>query len=173
MTDSSGSNDKPSDQLKNPTARILRLEDTDGDGRFDKSVVFAQQVMFPQGCLWHDGWVYVAAPPSIWRFRDTNDDGVSDQREEWWKGDTLTGCANDVHGPHLGPDGYLYWTKGAFAEQTHKLGNGRTLNDKAAHIYRARPDGSDLDVIMSGGMDNPVEVAFTAEGETVFHQHVY
>lgn len=168
VTDSSGSNDKPSDQLKNPTARILRLEDTDGDGRFDNSVVFAQQVMFPQGCLWHDGWVYVAAPPSIWRFRDTNDDGVSDQREEWWKGDTLTGCANDVHGPHLGPDGYIYWTKGAFAEQTHKLGNGRTLNDKAAHIYRARPDGSNLDVLMTGGMDNPVEVAFTAEGETVF-----
>lgn len=168
VTDSSGSNDKPSDQLKNPTARILRLADTDGDGRFDQSLVFAQQVMFPQGCLWHDGWVYVAAPPSIWRFRDTNDDGVSDQREEWWKGDTLTGCANDVHGPHLGPDGYIYWTKGAFAEQTHKLGNGRTLNDKAAHIYRARPDGSDLDVIMTGGMDNPVEVAFTPEGETVF-----
>ncbi len=168
VTDSSGSNDKPSDQLKNPTARVLRLEDTDSDGRFDKSVVFAQQVMFPQGCLWHDGWVYVAAPPSIWRFRDNNGDGVSDQREEWWKGDTLTGCANDVHGPHLGPDGYIYWTKGAFAEQTHKLGNGRTLNDKAAHIYRARPDGSDLDVIMTGGMDNPVEVAFTPEGETVF-----
>ncbi len=168
VTDSSGSNDKPDIQLKNPTARILRLEDTDGDGRFDKSVVFAEQVMFPQGCLWHDGWVYVAAPPSIWRFRDTNGDGVSDQREEWWKGDTLTGCANDVHGPQLGPDGYIYWTKGAFAEQTHKLGNGRTLNDKAAHIYRARPDGSDLDVIMTGGMDNPVEIAFTPEGETIF-----
>lgn len=168
VTDSSGSNDKPADQLKNPTARILRLEDTDGDGRFDQTVVFAQQVMFPQGCLWYDGWVYVAAPPSIWRFRDTDGDGVSDQREEWWKGDTLTGCANDVHGPHLGPDGYIYWTKGAFAEQTHKLGNGRTLNDKAAHIYRSRTDGSDLDVIMTGGMDNPVEVAFTSEGETVF-----
>lgn len=168
VTDSSGSNEKPDIQIKNPTARILRLEDTDGDGRFDKSVVFAEQVMFPQGCLWHDGWVYVAAPPSIWRFRDTNGDGVSDQREEWWKGDTLTGCANDVHGPQLGPDGYIYWTKGAFAEQTHKLGNGRTLNDKAAHIYRARPDGSDLDVIMTGGMDNPVEIAFTPEGETIF-----
>ncbi len=168
VTDSSGSNDKPEDQLKNPTARILRLEDTDGDGRFDRTVIFAQQVMFPQGCLWHDGWVYVAAPPSIWRFKDTNGDGVADVREEWWKGETLTGCANDVHGPYLGPEGYIYWTKGAFAEQTHKLGNGRTVNDRAAHIYRSRPDGSDLEVVMNGGMDNPVEVAFTPEGETVF-----
>jgi putative membrane-bound dehydrogenase-like protein len=168
VTDSSGSNEKPEIQLKNPDHRVLRLEDTDGDGRFDQSAVFADKVMFPQGCLWHEGWVYVAGPPSIWRFRDTDGDGVADQREEWFKGGTLTGCANDIHGPYLGPDGYLYWTKGAFAEQSHTLGNGRRLKDKAAHIFRARPDGSDLDVIMSGGMDNPVEVAFTPEGEAIF-----
>lgn len=168
VADSSGSNDRPVEQLKNPTARLLRLEDPDGSGRFTKSIVFADHVMFPEGCLWHDGWVYVASPPSIWRFRETANDGKTDRREEWWKGETLTGCANDLHGPYLGPDGYLYWTKGAFAEQTHQLGNGRTLNDQAAHIYRARADGSDLDVIMSGGMDNPVEVAFTPEGEAIF-----
>lgn len=168
VTDSSGSNDKPSEQLKNPTHRVLRLEDTDGDGTFDKSTVFADKVMFPQGCLWHDGSIYVAGPPSLWKFTDTDGDGVADQREEWFKGGTLTGCANDIHGPYLGPDGYLYWTKGAFDEQTHTLGNGRVLKDRAAHIYRARPDGSDLDVVMTGGMDNPVGVAFTAEGEVVF-----
>ncbi|MEO8352420.1 MAG: PVC-type heme-binding CxxCH protein [Chthoniobacteraceae bacterium] len=168
VTDSSGSNEKPDQQLKNPTHRILCLTDTNGDGSFDSAKVFADKVMFPQGCLWHAGSVYVAAPPSIWKFTDTNGDGVADQREEWFKGGTLTGCANDIHGPYLGPDGYLYWTKGAFAEQTHTLGNGRVLKDRAAHIYRARPDGSDLGVVMSGGMDNPVEVAFTAEGEVVF-----
>ncbi|MBK8001269.1 MAG: c-type cytochrome [Verrucomicrobia bacterium] len=168
VTDSSGSNEKPSEQLKNPKARILRLEDTDGDGVFDKSVVFADKVMFPQGCLWHDGSVYAAGPPSIWKFTDTDGDGLADKREEWFKGGTLTGCANDIHGPYLGPDGYIYWTKGAFDEQTHTLGNGRVLKDRAAHIYRAKPDGSDLDVVMTGGMDNPVGVAFTAEGEVVF-----
>ena len=168
VTDSSGSNDKPDLQLKNPTHRVLCLADTNSDGQFDTVQVFADKVMFPQGCLWHAGSVYVAAPPSIWKFTDTDGDGVADQRVEWFKGGTLTGCANDIHGPHLGPDGYLYWTKGAFSEQTHTLGNGRVLKDRAAHIYRARPDGSDLGVIMSGGMDNPVEVAFTAEGEVVF-----
>ena len=168
VTDSSGSNEKPSEQLKNPTHRVLRLEDTDGDGAFDQSSVFADKVMFPQGCLWHDGSVFVAAPPSIWKFTDTNGDGVADKREEWFKGGTLTGCANDIHGPYAGPDGYLYWTKGAFDEQTHTLGNGRVLKDRAAHIYRARPDGSDLDVMMTGGMDNPVGVAFTPEGEVMF-----
>jgi len=168
VTESSGSNEPPEQQLKAPTHRIRRLEDTNGDGVFDRSIVFAEGVMFPQGCLWHGGSIYVAGPPSIWRFTDTDGDGVADTREEWFKGGTLTGCANDIHGPHLGPDGFLYWTKGAFSEQTHRLANGSTLKDRAAHIYRARPDGSGLDVIMQGGMDNPVEIAFTPEGETIF-----
>jgi putative membrane-bound dehydrogenase-like protein len=168
VTESDGSNEAPAEQLKHPGARVLRLEDTNGDGVFDRSRVFADKVMFPQGCLWHDGWVYVAGPPSIWRFADTDGDGVADRREEWFKGGSLTGCANDIHGPHLGPDGFIYWTKGAFEEQTHPLANGRILKDRAAHIYRMRPDGTGLDVVMSGGMDNPVEVAFTPEGEVIF-----
>jgi putative membrane-bound dehydrogenase-like protein len=168
VTDSSGSNEKPDFQLTHPSHRVLCLEDTNGDGKFDRITVFADKVMFPEGCLWYDGSVYVCAPPSIWKFTDTNGDGVADKREEWYQGKTLTGCANDLHGPYLGPEGYIYWTKGAFAEQTHVLGNGRIIKDKAAHLFRARPDGSDLDVIMSGGMDNPVEVAFTPAGEALF-----
>lgn len=168
VTDSSGSNLPPAEQLKNPTHRVLRLEDTNGDGIYDKSVVFADKVMFPQGCLWHAGSVYVAGPPSIWKFTDTDGDGVADKREEWFNGGTLTGCANDIHGPYLGPDGFLYWTKGAFSEQTHTLGDGSVLKDRAAHIFRRRPDGTGMGVVMTGGMDNPVEVAFSREGEVFF-----
>src|SRR3989442_12044076 len=45
VTDSSGSNEKPDKQVLNPTHRVRRLEDSDGDGRFDKSIVFADKVM--------------------------------------------------------------------------------------------------------------------------------
>src|SRR6185295_6604654 len=83
VTDSSGSNEKPDKQLANPMHRVLRLQDTDGDGKFDKSVVFADKMMFPEGCLWYDGSAYVAAPPSIWKLTDTDGDGVADKREEW------------------------------------------------------------------------------------------
>lgn len=167
VTDSSGSNKPPAEQLKDPQSRILRLEDTDGDGRFDKSTVFAERVMFPQGCLWHDGSVYVAGPPSIWKFTDTNGDGTADRREEWYQGNVLTGCANDVHGPYLGPEGMLYWTKGAFSRLDLKDAKGRPINDRCAHIFRSWPDGSGMETVISGGMDNPVEVAFTAEGEPI------
>jgi glucose/arabinose dehydrogenase len=167
VTDSSGSNLPPSEQLKDPRSRILRLVDANADGRFETATVFADRVMFPQGCLWHNGSVYVAGPPSIWKFTDTDGDGVADKREEWYKGNVLTGCANDVHGPYLGPEGMLYWTKGAFSRLDLKDHRGRTINDRCAHIFRAWADGSGMESILSGGMDNPVEVAFTADAEPV------
>jgi putative membrane-bound dehydrogenase-like protein len=168
ISDSSGSNDKAEKQLAEKPHRIVRLEDSNGDGKFDKSVVFADKMMFPEGCMWVDGSLYVGAPPSIWKLTDTDGDGVADQREEWHKGRTLTGCANDMHGPYLGPDGWIYWAKGAFAEQTYTLDNGKTFQSRAAHIFRKRPDGTGLEAVMTGGMDNPVEVAFLPNGERFF-----
>ena len=139
VADSSGSNDKVEKQLADKPHRIVRLEDKNGDGRFDTSVVFADRMMFPEGAMWFDGSLYVAAPPSIWKLTDTNGDGVADQREEWFQGKTLTGCANDLHGPYLGPDGWIYWTKGAFAEQTYERPGKPPLVTQAAHIFRRRP----------------------------------
>src|SRR6266566_2249080 len=167
VTDSSGSNDKPDKQLAERPHRVVRLEDTKGDGKFDKTTVFADKMMFPEGCLWFDGSVYVSAPPSIWKLTDTNNDGVADVRVEWHQGKTLTGCANDLHGPYLGPDGWLYWCKGAFASQTYELPNGKPFTSRAGHIFRARPDHSGLEPVMTGGMDNPVGLAFTPEGERI------
>jgi putative membrane-bound dehydrogenase-like protein len=200
--DSSGSNEKVEVQLEKKPHRIIRLEDTNGDGKFDKSVVFADKMMFPEGTMWYAGSLYVAAPPSIWKLTDTNGDGVADQRVEWFQGKTLTGCANDLHGPYLGPDGWIYWCKGAFAKQTYDLpplsppggegsgvrgsdfaattpsprhsppvgerGKRRTFTTRAAHIFRARPDGTGIEPVMTGGMDNPVDVVFMPNGERIF-----
>ncbi|MCI0332490.1 MAG: HEAT repeat domain-containing protein [Planctomycetes bacterium] len=167
VAESSGSNDPVEKQLELRPHRIARLEDTDGDGKFDRRTEFADRMMFPEGVQYLDGSVYVSAPPSIWRLTDTNDDGVADERVEWFQGKTLTGCANDLHGPYLGPDGWLYWCKGAFAEQTHIV-NGRPWTTRAAHIFRCRPDGGGFEPVMIGGMDNPVDVVFTPEGERIF-----
>src|SRR5688572_23351524 len=55
VTDSSGSNEPVAKQLEKKPHRIVRLEDGDGDGVFDKSVVFADKMMFPEGAMWLDG----------------------------------------------------------------------------------------------------------------------
>src|SRR5262245_10946481 len=204
VTDSSGSNDKVDKQLAETPHRVVRLEDTDGDGKFDKSIVFADKLMFPEGSMWFNGSLYVSTAPSIWKLTDTDGDGVADRREEWFSGKTLTGCANDLHGPYLGPDGWIYWCKGAFARQTYER-DGKSLrvipdlpltivgkavpvsgidskdtrtkklspsaptwSTRASHIFRCRPDGSGLEFVMTGGMDNPVDVVFTPGGERIF-----
>ncbi len=132
-------------------------------------------MMFPEGLLCHQGSVYVAAPPQIWKLTDVDRDGVADRREVWFDGQTLTGCANDLHGPYLGRDGWIYWCKGAFAEQTYTLPDGREWTTRAAHIFRRRVRGGPIEPVMTGGMDNPVDVTFLPTGErfftTTFLQH--
>ena len=165
VTDSSGNTQKATVQINNPQHRVLRLVDRDGDGTFDESTVFADKLPVPEGILVHDGTVYVGAPPHIWKLRDSDGDHVADERSVWFDGGSLEKCGNDMHGPYLGPDGFLYWCKGAFAGQTHELTNGRKRTSHAAHIYRARSDGSQLERVITGGMNNPVGLAFAATGE--------
>jgi putative membrane-bound dehydrogenase-like protein len=167
VAESSGSSEKIDVQLEKKPHRILRLEDTNGDGRFDEKTVFADKMMFPEGTMWYAGSLFVAAPPSIWKLTDTNDDGVADERVEWFQGKTLTGCANDLHGPYLGPDGWIYWCKGAFAKQTYTLPDGKEWSTRASHVFRCRPDGTGIEPVMTGGMDNPVDLAFLPNGERV------
>ena len=175
VTEVSGTNEPPEMQLKKAPHRLLRLEDGDGDGVFERRTVFADRLGFPEGVLWHDGAVYVAVPPQILKFTDNDGDGRADERTVWFDGKTLTGCANDLHGPYLGPDGLLYWCKGAFAEQTHDLPDQKGWKSRAAHVFRMKPDGTEFDVVFTAGMDNPVGLAWTPEGDMIvsgtFLQH--
>ena len=168
VTESSGTNDNVQIQLAELPHRIVRLEDKNGDGIFDQRTVFADRMMLPQGALWHDGSLYVAAPPHIWKVTDINDDGVADKREVWFDGKTLGRCANDLHGPFLGPDGWLYWCKGAFQKQTYERPGQTPLVTRAAHILRRHPRGGPVEIVMTGGMNNPVDVVFTPGGERIF-----
>src|SRR5262245_14534330 len=168
VAEAGGAITKEEVQQQKKAHRVVRLVDSDGDGRFDKSTVFLDGIAFPEGAMWRAGSLYVAAPPQIWKLTDTDDDGVADKREIWFDGKTLTGCANDLHGPYNGPDGWIYWCKGAFAKQSYTLPGGRTFNTRASHIFRARPDGSGIEPVMTGGMDNPVDTVFTPGGERIF-----
>ncbi len=65
VTDSSGDSRPAPLQLAEPSHRILRLVDKDGDGVFDESTVFAEKVPFPESILVYEGDIYVGAPPHI------------------------------------------------------------------------------------------------------------
>ena len=164
VCDSSGVNLHGPELLKNPPHFIRLLEDTTGTGLFDKSTVFADHMVFPQGIAWHDGSVYVSSPPNFWRLQDTNGDGVADQREILATGFALTGVSDDMHGGTLGPDGRIYWFAGRFPHEI-KRPNGPIIHAGTAPLMlRCKPDGSELEVVC-GAQGNGVGVAFTPEGE--------
>lgn len=66
--------------------RISVLEDKDGDGHFETSKVFADDLPWPTGLVWANGGLYVGATPDIWRFEDKDDDGKAEVREKIYTG---------------------------------------------------------------------------------------
>jgi putative heme-binding domain-containing protein len=167
LAESAGENLEAKDLLAKTPNFIRRLVDADGDGRFESSTIFADQLTFPMGALWYRGSIYAASPPYIWKLTDTDDDGVADQREVLVGQFGFIGNAADIHGCFLSPGGRVYWCDGRHGhefldEQGKVLSKG-----KAARIFSCLPDGSDVRWHAGGGMDNPVEVDFLPEGPTL------
>jgi len=166
LCESSGKNVTTEEMKTNPEFRIRLLEDVNGDGVYDRSQVFADKLTMPAGAVWYRKSLYVASPPDLLRFDDTDDDGVSDQREVILTGWNLSSNAASLHGPFLGPDGWLYLTDGRHGYKI-RTKEGTLLEGKASRIWRCRPDGTGLEWVSGGGFDNPVELVFTPSGETI------
>lgn len=156
------------EQLEEALPNSIRmLEDVDGDGRFDKSTVFADKMTFPMGGAWHDGALYVASPPNIWRLADVDGDGVADQREILVDRFGYTGNAASIHGCIAGPDGRLYWCDGYHGHEFKNEAGEIISSREGSYIFSCKPDGSDVRIHCGGGMDNPVEVDFSPAGEMI------
>ena len=152
-------------QTQTRNCRIRRLEDRDGDGRFESSQIFADQLVFPMGLCWHDDKLYVADPPNLVAFEDRDGDGRAEERNV-----ILTGFGHadngSLHGLVFGPDGFLYMTMGRPDGYRLEDQNGTTLAGKSGALIRCRPDGTNPEVVCRGFV-NLVELVFTPQGEMI------
>lgn len=66
-----------------PTSRIMRLEDTDHDGKMDKSTIFIDSLILPRTVLPVGDEVYITLTnvQHVWSYKDTDDDGIADQKK--------------------------------------------------------------------------------------------
>lgn len=164
VTEMAGVNRNGKELEKELPNSIKRLVDSKGDGIFDQAQTFADKLTFPGGILWHQGSIYATSFPYLWKFTDTNNDGIADERVPLVGKFGSVGNGADLHGPQLGPDGWLYFCDGRNGHDL-TLGDGTKVQGRASGLYRCKPDGTRLERIFAGGMDNPVEVAFTPAGE--------
>lgn len=165
VAESSGSDLYAGLQKLTRDCRVSRLEDTDGDGRFDEATPFQDRVTFPMGLAWRDGRLYLADPPELVALTDTDGDGRADKREV-----ILTGFGHtdngSLHGLTFGPDGRLYFTMGTPDGWKLPRGDGTYVEGTAGALFRCRPDGSRLEVLCRG-FENLVEVEFMPGGEII------
>jgi putative membrane-bound dehydrogenase-like protein len=96
-----------------PAGVIALLEDTDGDGRFDKRTVFADGLTFPNGIMPWKGGFFVTCAPEVLYLKDTDGDGRADVRKVVFTGFSTSGSTQlRVSHPTLGLDGWVYLTSG-------------------------------------------------------------
>ncbi len=133
-----------------PGGRVRFLEDTGGDGRYDKSTLFAGGLSFPTGVLAWGRGILVTAAPEIVYLEDSSGDGKADIRRVLYSGFLEGNQQLRVNGLRWGLDNWVYCASGS-----HHAGYGKgnqivsQLSGKSHSIgscdFRIRPDTGAID----------------------------
>jgi len=140
--------------------RIVKLVDTDGDGRADRREVFADGLSIPTSMLPHDGGLIVTQAPHTLFLADTDADGRADLRRilfsGWGTGDTHAGPSSLA----WGLDGWVYGMVG-YAGFSGTVGGEQ--HRMAMGFFRFAPDGSRFEALRSTN-NNSWGFGFSEEG---------
>lgn len=139
---------------------ILRLDDTNGDGKADTFTQFADNLSVPTSLLAYDGGFIVSQAPDMLFLKDTDGDGKADVRKVLFTG---LGTSDTHAGPsnlHYGFDNWIYASigyagfNGTVGGKKHRFGQG---------FFRFKPDGSELEYLTSTS-NNTWGLAFDETG---------
>ena len=115
--------------------RVIILEDTDQDGKADKSKVFVQDkdLVSPLGIAVIGNKVIVSCSPNIIIYTDENADDVPDRKEIFLTGFGGMDHDHSLHAIVAGPDGNWYFNTGNAGPHVVKDKAGWTL--RSGSIY--------------------------------------
>lgn len=149
--------------------RIRLITDQNKNGKFDRSVVYADGFNRAEqgtgaGVLHYKGKTYYTCIPDLVILEDHNNDGKAEVRKipHTGYGVRIAFRGHDSHGLVVGPMGRLYYSIGdrGYNIQTK---NGSLVDPESGAVFRCELDGSNLEVIATG-LRNPQELTFDKYG---------
>ena len=143
---------KPKEEMND---KLLILEDTDGDGKADKKIVFADGLHCPTGFEFANGGVLIAQAPDLMFLKDTDGDDKADVRERVLSGLDSADTHHTSNSFQLDPGGGLYFQEGTFHQTQVETPYGPPVRCSNAGVFRYEPKSQKFDVYVSFGFANP------------------
>ncbi len=136
---------------------VIKLKDSDGDGYADWAQIMMQDLNdevtdVAGGLMKTDDALYVAAGPDLWKFLDTNGDGIMDEKTSlsYGYGIHIGFGGHGMSGIKMGPDGRIYWGIGDIGFNGKGADGTEYKYPNRGVIARANPDGSDFEIFAMG-----------------------
>ncbi|MEX0867341.1 MAG: PVC-type heme-binding CxxCH protein, partial [Pirellulales bacterium] len=129
--------------------KILVLEDTNNDGRADKTTTFADGLLIPTGVLPGDGGVYVANSTELLHLTDTDGDGAADRRRIVLSGFGTEDTHHILHTLRFGPDGMIYMNQSIYIHSHIETPHGVRRMDGGG-VWHFRPETLELETFTLG-----------------------
>ncbi len=145
--------------------KIIILEDTDSDGRADKSTVFADGLYLPTGIELANGGCFVAQSPDVFFLKDTDGDDVADVKEVALTGFGIEDSHHSISAWRRGPGGWIYFQEGIFLHTQVETQYGVVRNFNGG-VYQFNPRNQELRMFVRGTGGNPWGHVFDRWGQS-------
>lgn len=157
---------------KEPNDRIVILEDTDNDGKADKSTVFADDIHIPLSFEFGNGGIYVSEEPHLTFLKDTDGDGKADLRQELLTGFGTEDSHHALHDFVWTPDGDLMFRESIFHHTQVETPYG-PVRQQNSGWFRFDPVRHKLTSFGTYHSTNPWGVTFDQWGQHMASHPVY
>jgi len=135
-----------------PLGRVRLLEDAEGDGRFEKSTVFADRLAWPTAVTCWAGGVFVGAAPDILYMKDLDGDGRADERRVVFTGFGRSNVQGLLNGFQWGLDNRIHGSASTCGGKVRRAGEPEGSGiDLSGRSFSFDPRKLDLRAETGGG----------------------
>lgn len=156
---------KPGDAR--PNDKLLILEDTNNDGKADKSTVFADDLHVPVGFEFAPEGVYVSQGTNLVLLKDTDGDDHYDEKEIIFSGFDDHDTHHTTSAFTSDPSGAIYMGEGVFLHTNVETAYG-TVRATNGGFYRFSPQRRHLERTAQISIPNPWGIAHDKFGQPFF-----